>query len=192
MKQLANFICMFTLTTYLTSICVLCDFCSMLNEFIVLLFIVSGSSPKPSGNESVEVADGGKGYVYPPENYHDFVNHGLHLHYFRGGKTSYFEQALQHLNGRNGPKAKRTIDMISNPPPLFESDYDDSTTLYLGGPAQAFLSFFYSGGNVVFQYSEYGKKQTDEQQRGADFLTRRMTRSPIPSIFHAQYQQFAQ
>jgi hypothetical protein len=98
---------------------------------IILLFIMSSSSPnspsKPSGNESTEVVDGGKGYVHPPEFYHDVNNHGL---LFEDVKRCHLTQPLQQLYDRNVPKAKRIIYVISNPPLPFQSDDVDSTFPY--------------------------------------------------------------
>ena len=66
---------------------------------IILLFIMSSSSPNslslstPPGHESTEVVDGGKGYVHPPEFYHDVNIYGLK---FEEVKRCHIKQALQH------------------------------------------------------------------------------------------------
>jgi hypothetical protein len=61
----------------------------------------------------VVVVDGGKVNVHPPEYYHDVNNCGMP---FEKAKRHHLEQALQQVHDRNGPKAKRIIDMILTPP----------------------------------------------------------------------------
>jgi hypothetical protein len=51
---------------------------------------------------------------------------------FEEVKHCHLENALQQVHDRNGPEAKRMIGMISNPPPPFESDDNDSTMPYIG------------------------------------------------------------
>ncbi len=61
-------------------------------------------------------------YQHPPSYDHDVDNIGLS---FEELKQRQIKQALQQCQDRNGPLAKAMIDMIENPPPLFESSDDD-------------------------------------------------------------------
>ena len=72
--------------------------------------------PKPPMTvDTKESAASAMVYVCPPEYYHDLDNHSLP---FEEVKHHHLEQAVQQLADRNGPKAKRIIDMISNHPPI--------------------------------------------------------------------------
>jgi hypothetical protein len=72
---------------------------------------MSGNTPKPSGNESAALTAGEEEFDLDLQ-----YNHGLT---FEEVKSCPHQEALLQLYGRNGPKAKRTLDMMLNcPAPL--------------------------------------------------------------------------
>ncbi len=81
-------------------------------------------------NKSKEIVTSAKEYDHPPSYYHDVDNHSLPFEEVKGRNL---QQALQKCNDRNGPLAKAFIDMITNPPPWFESDDDGRDEVHNGG-----------------------------------------------------------
>jgi hypothetical protein len=74
---------------------------------------------------AAKLAASARQYQHPPSYDHDVDNIGL---LFEELKQRHIKQALQQCQDRNGPLAKAMIDMIENPPPLFESSDDDLLT----------------------------------------------------------------
>ena len=74
---------------------------------------------------AAKLAASARQYQHPPSYDHDVDNIGLS---FEELKQRQIKQALQQCHNRNGPFAKARIKMLENPPPPFESSYNDETT----------------------------------------------------------------